>query len=343
MREPSRLARVADLREAISPTPVSAVRVGYRGRVRKLTVKHESLNPSGSVKDRTAAGLLAALDRIRPLVPGTVVVESTSGNLGLGLAAMLRTLDCTLVAVIDPKTPPVTRDALCRAGAVLEEVREPDGMGGYLLTRLDAVRRLCRDNPDYRWTDQYSNPANPAVHRTTTGPELARQGGADLDAVYAAVSSGGTLAGISAHLRRIGRPIRIVAVDSEGSLVTGDSPGERLIPGIGASRRSSFLRPGAYDHAAQIGAVDSVAACRIFRADTEIALGGSSGSALAAYVADLAAEIRIRHGLVLSADGGTKYEATVYDDDWLDRVGIAADVRRGVDRLRAEGLGFQLD
>ncbi|MFI1016470.1 pyridoxal-phosphate dependent enzyme [Streptomyces sp. NPDC020965] len=305
-------------------------------------LKHESLNPTGSIKDRTATGLLVDIDRLKPLTPGTVIVESTSGNLGLALARLVRLLDCNFIAVIDERTPRPTRDSLTASGVELYFVDEPDGQGGYLLSRLKAVRELCLANPDYRWTNQYHNAANPLIHEQTTGPEIARQGGAELDAVYVAVSTGGTLAGISAHLRSVAPNIRIVAVDSTGSLVTGGVGGQRLIAGLGASRASSFLTDGAYDVAARISPAAGVAACRAFFEDTGIALGGSSGSVLRGYLDDLDQGLFPRRALCLCPDDGSKYLGTLYDDGWLDTVHIAEAVHGAISRLRADGLRFRV-
>jgi cysteine synthase len=281
------------------------------------------------------------LDRAEPLVPGTVVVESTSGNLGLAMARQLAEIDCRLIAVIDPKTPPTTRDTLAAAGVEVCYVDSPDGFGGYQLTRLERVRALCAANPGYRWPNQYGNYANPWIHQLTTGPEIARQGGRELDAVYVAVSTGGTLAGISAHLRTLDRPIRVVAVDAHGSLVTGSSPGRRHIAGIGASRPSAFLTDYSYDAAIRVDDAGAIAVCRILLADTGLALGGSSGCVLRACLTDLAGEHPPRHPLCVSPDAGDRYRATIYDDTWLTSVGIADEVRLAQRRLRAEGLRFR--
>jgi cysteine synthase len=313
----------------------------YQGHEHQIRLKHESFNPSGSIKDRTAAGLLMAMDQREPLVPGTVVVESTSGNLGLGMARLLAELECRLVAVIDPKTPPTTREALTAAGADVRFVDSPDGLGGYLLTRLRTVRDVCTANPGYRWSDQYGSYANPWIHQLTTGPEIAQQGGPELDAVYVAVSTGGTLAGISAHLRTLEQPIRIVAVDTMGSLVTGAPPGRRLIAGIGASRRSAFLSPYSYDAVTWVDDPDAIAVSRILLADTGIALGGSSGCVLQACLADLAATNPPRNPLCLCPDGGDRYQATLYNEAWLEEVGVLEPVRQAQARLRANGLRFR--
>ncbi|GAA3486519.1 pyridoxal-phosphate dependent enzyme [Streptomyces cremeus] len=305
-------------------------------------IKQESHNPTGSIKDRTAVGLLAEIDRQSPLVPGSVIVESTSGNLGLALARLARLLDCHFIAVIDEKTPHPTRESLVASGVELQFVDEPDGQGGYLLSRLKAIRELCRQHAGHRWTNQYQNDANPRIHQETTGPEIARQGGADMDAVYVAVSTGGTLAGISAHLRTVRPDVRIVAVDATGSLVTGSTGGERLIAGLGASRASTFLTGTSYDTTTQIGAASTVAACRMFLQDTGIALGGSSGSVLCGYLGDLGRGRHPRRALCVCPDGGGKYVGTVFDDAWLDAVDIAGDVKHLVDAFRDNGLRFRL-
>ncbi|MER7168684.1 pyridoxal-phosphate dependent enzyme [Micromonospora sp. NPDC000207] len=335
------LSRVAHLESAFTDTPTAVLVTEYRGREHHLRLKYESFNPSGSIKDRTAAGLLMVMDRQAPLTPGTVVVESTSGNLGLALARQLAEIDCRLIAVIDPKTPPATRDSLAAAGVEVCHVDSPDGFGGYQLTRLERVRALCAGNPGYRWPNQYASFANPWIHQLTTGPEIVAQGGPDLDAVYVAVSTGGTLAGISAHLRSVDQQIRVVAVDAEGSMVTGTAPGRRHLAGIGASRPSAFLTPYAYDGAVRVGDAESIAVCRILRDDTGVALGGSSGCVLRACLTELAGDQPPRSPLCLCPDGGDRYQATVYDDAWLTTVGIAEEVRLAETRLRNDGLRFQ--
>ncbi|SNT48553.1 cysteine synthase A [Asanoa hainanensis] len=343
---------MAGLRQPIAPTPVSELGITLRGSRHRLLLKHECHNPSGSVKDRTAIGLLRALDRARPLRPGTTVVESTSGNLGIALATQLARLDCHLIAVIDPKTPLVTRQTLLAAGASIRLVDEPDGQGGYLMNRLSTVRELCRRNPRYRWTNQYENPANPDIHAQTTAPEILRQGGPDLDAVYVAVSTGGTIAGIARHIRPRNGGVRLIAVDADPSLATagpdlggqpaGGSPRARAVPGIGASRRSSFLVADSFDRRATVRDPDAIAMCRILRADTGVGVGGSTGFVLRACVADLAGAEPFRLPLCLSPDDASKYEDTVYDDRWLDHVGLTDSVGRAVDRLRADGLTIEL-
>ncbi|GAA4727298.1 hypothetical protein Prum_011370 [Phytohabitans rumicis] len=314
-----------------------------------MLLKRESCNVTGSVKDRTAAGLLRDLHAREPLRPGTVVVESTSGNLGVALAHLLGKLDCRLIAVVDPKIPQSTLRSLHASGANTHMVTEPDGRGGYLLNRLEAVARICRENPGYRWTDQYGNPANPLIHQQTTGPEIVAQAGPGLDAIYVAVSTGGTLAGISGYVRPLGRPIRLVAVDAAASLTTSSqvdprapiAAGARLIPGIGASRPSSFLHPRAVDGVIAVADSRAIAMCRILLEDTGIDVGGSSGAVVSACVDELAGTEPPRLSVCLAADGGGVYGETLYEDDWLIQVDAMDEVKRTIGELRADGLAFR--
>jgi cysteine synthase len=312
-----------------------------------MLVKHESYLASGSVKERTAIGLLWALDQQEPLTPGTVVVESTSGNLGIALARQLARVGGRLIAVIDPKTPVATRQLLIAAGATLHIVHEDDGHGGYLLTRLATVRALIAAHPDYRWTNQYENDANPEIHARTTGPEILCQAGLQLDAIYVAVSTGGTLAGIARHVRSTGRAIRLIAVDAFASMASGlpatraITADARLLPGIGASRQSSFLTSQSFDTRHLVRDSDAIAMCRMLREDTDIGVGGSTGCVLSACITDLTSAGAPARPLCLAPDDAGKYEDLIYSDEWLEQVKLIETVNATIDRWRAEGLAFK--
>jgi 2,3-diaminopropionate biosynthesis protein SbnA len=325
---------------AVGTTPTVETVVRTNGEVHAVRLKIEAFNNTGSVKDRTAAGLVRALDEQSPLRAGDVVIESTSGNLGLALADLVTARGCRFVAVVDLNTPIESRRALAAAGAELVVVDEPDGRGGYLLSRLRKVRELCARHPAYRWPDQYTNSANPAVHEQETGPELVEQS-PGLDAVYIAVSTGGTLAGVSRHLRAVAPQVRIVAVDAEGSLVTGDRVGKRLLSGIGASRPSRFLAPGAYDDVVQVADVDAFAVCRMLFADTGLLLGGSSGSVVRACLHDLAQGGPPAAPVCLCPDGGQKYLDNFYADEWLSEHDLLGPVLERIRGFRESGLVFE--
>ncbi|WP_324608314.1 MULTISPECIES: pyridoxal-phosphate dependent enzyme [Streptomyces] len=309
-------------------------------------MKLEMHNPTGSVKYRTAVGLLADMHTRRPLVPGTEVIESTSGNLGLALARLLGEIGCTFTAVVDPKLPDQSRALLLAEGARLVTVRERDRSGGYLLTRLRKVAELREADPELRWPDQYRNPANPGVHQDVTAPELLEQTSGGMDTVLAAVSTGGTLAGLGTGLRRALPAVRTLPVDVVGSAALSDRVAvhSHLLTGIGAGRRTSFLHEGSDGHALRVRDVQAFAHCRMFAQDTGLSLGGSTGALLAAYVHALGAgRGALGRAVGLSPDGGENYRSTFYDDDWLRHHGVYSDVVAATVNARGRGLRYELE
>ena len=331
------------LRHAMTRTPLRPLRIRYRDAAYVLRLKVEHHNPTGSIKYRTAIGLLDALHREAPLRPGTSVVESTSGNLGLAMAKLLDDLGCRLVAVVDPKVPEAVRRELAAAGAERVPVDEPDPPGGYLLTRLARLTQLRALRPGLRWTDQYGNPANPGIHREVTAPELVEQTGGRLDALLVAVSTGGTLAGLSDGVRARLSDVDMYAVDVEGSIVTTDAGHRHLLSGIGASRKSSFLRPEHYTRALRVADASAVAVCRMLAQDTGLALGGSSGAVIAAFIANLhSGPGAARWPVAVVADSARNYLTTCYDDDWLASHDALGRVEAATAEARAAGLSFDL-
>ena len=303
-------------------TPLRPVALSIGGRTHVVHLKLEGANPCGSLKDRTAQSLLDDLDERGLLARESILVESTSGNLGIALASLARRRGHRFVAVIDPKTTPENVARLRSLGARIELVDTPDPAGGYLLARIDRVRRLCASSPDYVWPDQYANPANPRAHEQGTAPELLDQLGESPDAVLVPVSTGGTLAGIARFFRRESPATRIVAVDAQGSIALGGSPGPRLLTGIGAGKPSAFATPDLYDERVVVGDAEAFAACRVLAASTGIQVGGSSGATLAACARLLAREPELERVACICPDGGRSYRSTIYSDGWLARNGI---------------------
>lgn len=324
-------------------TPLQELTIRVAGSRHSLWLKLEAHNPTGSIKYRTAVGLVEALDTAQPLIPGTRVVESTSGNLGVALAKVLAEFDCQLVAVVDPKVPASTRAAIAAEGGELVSVDRMDTKGGYLLTRLAKVDELRKSDSDLRWADQYNCPANPRVHRDTTAVEILRQTGGLVDAVLVAVSTGGTLAGISEGVRGVAPGARIYAVDVHGSYIFSDRSEPHLLTGIGATRKSTFLRRHHYHRALTTPDVDAVAICRMLFDDTGLAVGGSSGAVIAAFIAALGSEMSgNRRPVAVLPDGGANYFATVYNDEWLADCGALDRVRGAESAARLKGLRFDL-
>ncbi len=307
-------------------TPIARIVFTIRGRERVVHLKLEGANPSGSLKDRTAASLIEDLERRDLLHPGATLVESTSGNLGVALAAIARSRGYSFRAVVDPKTTPENVARLRGLGAAIELVETRDETGGYLLSRLERVAELCASSDRFVCADQYTNPANPRAHEQGTGPELLDQLHRELAAVFVPVSTGGTLAGIARFLRRESPGTRIVAVDALGSVALGGRPAPRLLTGIGAGRPSSFISPSLYDRRVLVADAEAFAFCRALAAETGVRVGGSSGAALVACARLLAANPELDRVACLCPDRGDSYTSTIYDDGWLARHGIDPDV-----------------
>jgi len=332
---------ITNILESIGRTPVSRLRVSVAGRSVTIGLKLESYNPAGSSKDRTAAALLDDLASQGRLQPSSVIVESTSGNLGAALALLSRELGYSFVAVIDPKTTAENRARILSYGAELDMVEAQDMQGGYLLSRLRRVRELCARSPRYVWTNQYSNVANPNAHYRSTAPELRAQMGAHLDAVFVPVSTGGTLVGIARHFREVSPSTRIIAVDAVGSVIFGGSSCPRKLTGIGSSRQSDFIRQEHYDEHIEVCDADAFAMCRHIAQRTGILIGGSSGATVFACTRYIARHREVAVAACICPDGGANYASSIYDDEWLRSNGF--DPTRtvpGIDAITiAEGAG----
>jgi 2,3-diaminopropionate biosynthesis protein SbnA len=296
-------------------TPIVDVALRIGGARRVVGLKLEGFNPGGSIKARTAASLVASLESDGLLRPGDTLVESTSGNLGVALALICAQRGYSFVAVVDPKIDPSVIDRMRAANAEIVMVDEPDAGGGYLLTRLAEVRRLMAQRRMV-WPNQYENAANPAAHFDGTGPELLAQR-PDLDAVFIATSTGGTLAGVSRYLRTARPKATVVAVDVHGSQTFAGNPAHRLLNGIGSSRPSSFLTPADYDRVVFVSDREAIAACHTLEARTQISVGGSSGAALAACGRVLAEAPELRRAVCICPDDGANYRQTIFSPRWL--------------------------
>lgn len=288
---------------------------GFPGRV---FAKLERFNPGGSIKDRSALSLLLGGFRSGELVPGrSVVVESSSGNLAIGIAQICRYLGLRFICVVDAKTTEQNLAILRAYQAEVEVVTEPDPESGeYLPVRLARVREIVEGTPHAFWPDQYSNPLNPRAHERTMG-EIADALDGGVDYLFCATSTFGTLRGCAAYIRAHGMDTTVVGVDAVGSVLFGGAPAPRLIPGHGASIRPALAAPELADRVVHVADLECVAGCRRLIGREAILAGGSSGATVAA-LARLAPELEPGATCVLIfPDGGDRYLGTVYSDDWV--------------------------
>jgi cysteine synthase A len=310
------------LAQKLGNTPMEVVYLVIGGIPRKIHLKLESANPTGSVKDRTGYGLIQTLETKELLNKNSIVIESTSGNLGVALSFYCKLKGYGFVAVVDPKT---TRENLAKMqalGAQVEMVHEPDENGGYLLSRLERVRTLCESSDAYVWTNQYGNPANPQIHYANTGPEIYRQMHGEVDALFIAVSTGGTLAGVGRFFREVSPTTSIIGVDAHGSVIFGTPPAPRKLTGIGSSRPSSFITNELYDEHMLVKDEEAFVFCRTLWQTTDIKVGGSSGAVLAACAKYLLAHPEVKNVVCVCADSGDNYANSIFNDDWLQKQGL---------------------
>lgn len=315
-RTPSLVARLEQLGSMLRPTP--AVPLAAEGM--HLFAKLEYMNPVGSIKDRPAFWILKRAAERGEICDATTVVESSSGNFASALAAYTRLVGLRFIPVIDPNISGTYESFLRRNCATVVKVEERDDSGGFLKTRLAMVRHLCATSPQAYWTNQYGNPDAAEAHYQLTAGEICADF-ASLDYVFIGVSTGGTIAGMSRRLKERYPNVRIIAVDAQGSVIFGDAPRRRHIPGVGASIVPPLVAQAAIDDVVLIPERETVAACRELLDTHGLFAGGSSGTAFAAVKRYAPKMVARRHGtrptvLFLCADRGTPYLDTVFDPAW---------------------------
>lgn len=299
-------------------TPLATVRVQYEETILSLFLKLEQFNPCGSMKDRTAVALIESI--LPSLGPRTEVIESTSGNLGMPLAALCANLQRRFTAVVDPRTSESLIQRMEHLGATVVRVDVPDNAGGYLLTRLNYVQTRLKQEPDLVWTNQYGNVGNPQAHFLGTAPEVGKQlrGPA---VILVPVSTGGTLAGFLRYARRYRLPWRVVGVDVPGSIAVGGSLGPRVLTGIGSSQPSHFVGSGDSE-ILRVSPMEAISACLWMKEETGVTIGGSSGATIAAAFRLTKLDDEVRPFVCICPDGGDRYLNTIYCNRWRRRNGI---------------------
>jgi cysteine synthase A len=284
----------------------------------QVFAKLERFNPAGSIKDRAAISMLRDKIADGALQPGrSVIVESSSGNLGIGLAQACRYFGLRFVCVVDAKTTSQNIAILRAYGADVEVVTDPDpATGEFLSMRLVRVRELLETISDAYWPDQYSNPLNPRAHHQTMR-EIDEALDGQVDYLFCATSTCGTLTGCAEYVREHGLPTTVVAVDAVGSVLFGLRPARRLIPGHGAAVRPGLLDVTAADRVVHISDIECVVGCHRLVGREAILAGGSSGaivSALEKVRADIPDDANC---VAIMPDGGDRYLDTIYSHEWV--------------------------
>jgi 2,3-diaminopropionate biosynthesis protein SbnA len=306
--------------DAIGDTPLVALRRVLGRRDIAVWAKLEASNPGGSAKDRPAARMLrdALLEGL--ISPGATVIESSSGNMGVGLAQACRFYGMRLICVVDMRAHDRNIRTMRALGADVRVVREPDPeTGDLLVARLKLVADLLAATPGSFWPNQYSNRSNPTAHAAGTMREIDEALDGDLDYVFVATSTTGTLRGCVDYLRDNDRQTRVIAVDAVGSVLFGGVHGARLLPGFGAGIESTLSLGAGFDGLVRVSDLDCVVGCRRL-AEREAILAGASAGGVAFALESLSVGMPAdsRCALIFH-DGGSGYLDTVYDDGWVER------------------------
>lgn len=274
----------------------------------KIFAKLEYFNPSGSVKDRIAKAMIDDAEKRGVLKPGSVIIEPTSGNTGIGLAAVAAMRGYRIIIVM-PETMSVERRQLMKAyGAELVLTPGAKGMKG----AIEEAERLAAETPDSFIPGQFTNPANPAAHKATTGPEIWNDTDGNVDIFVAGVGTGGTLSGTGEYLKEKKPSVKVVAVEPATSAVlsTGKA-GSHKIQGIGAGFVPKVLNTEVYDEIIAVSNEDAFDYGRLVGKKEGVLVGISAGAALKAAV-ELAqrAENEGKNIVVIFPDTGDRYLST---------------------------------
>jgi N-(2-amino-2-carboxyethyl)-L-glutamate synthase len=309
-----------------------------------LFLKCEGFNFAGSVKLKAATRMVDVAERRGLLKPGSIIVESSSGNLGVALSMIAASKGYGFRCVTDARCNAATRALMEALGADVHVVTEPDPVDGFLGARINYVKALCASDDRYVWLNQYDNPGNWGAHYRTTAPAIARQF-PELDVLFVGAGTTGTLMGCARWFRAWHRPVHIVAVDAVGSVSFGAEPARRMIPGLGMGIRPPMLDDSYVDEVTWVEETDTIRTCHKL-ARRGFLFGGSTGTVVSGAIDWLA-----RHdaqgltAVTIAPDLGDRYLDTVYQPAWVQdtfgadalRIDEAAEAGRLVPGPRSTG------
>lgn len=298
------------VQELIGRTPLMEIRNIEReeGLEARVLVKLEYLNPAGSVKDRIAKNMIEDAEEKGLLKPGATIIEPTSGNTGIGLAAIAASKGYRLILTM-PETMSVERRNILKAyGAEIVLTEGARGMTG----AIEKAEELSKEISGSFLTRQFENPANPETHRKTTGPEIWEDTDGKVDIFVAGVGTGGTITGTGEYLKSKNPQVKVVAVEpSDSPVLSGGAAGPHKLQGIGAGFVPKALNTQIYDEILTLGSEESFAAAKLLAHKEGILVGISSGAALHGAI-EIAKrpENKGKTIVVILPDSGDRYYST---------------------------------
>jgi len=281
-----------------------------------LFLKCEGFNFAGSIKIKAATEMVEAAERDGTLRPDSILVESSSGNLGVALSMIAASKGYRFLCVTDRRCNLTTRLMMEALGSRVHVIDQPHPVSGFLGARIDYVRAVCAADDRYVWLNQYSNPSNWIAHYRRTAPAIARQF-PQLDVLFVGAGTTGTLMGCARYFRNRHRPVRVIAVDTVGSVTFGTAPGPRMIPGLGMSTHPPLLDQSYVDEVVHVEEADTIRACHRM-ARSGFLFGGSTGTVVSGATRWLAQhDTGHLTAVAIAPDLGERYLDTIYQTNWL--------------------------
>jgi cysteine synthase A len=302
--------------QLIGHTPVIRLGALFPEVPLHIFAKLEGFNPGGSMKDRTALSILREAFANGRIKAGDTIIESSSGNLAIGLAQACIQFGLKFIAVVDPHINSHTLKILRTYGAMVDMVHEKDENGSYLNTRIRRVQELHRRIKNSFWTNQYANLNNPLAQRRTL-QEFIHQIQQVPDYLLVATSTCGTIMGCADLIRECGYNTKLIAVDAVGSVLFDQQAAPRLLPGHGASRPSVLLDHTRIDRVIHVSDLECVMGCHQLLQREAILSGASSGGIIAALDSLLPQLPANSCCAIILPDKGERYLDTVYSIDWI--------------------------
>jgi len=281
--------------------------------------KLEGLNPGGSSKDRPSVAIIEKALQTGEINSGTLIIESSSGNTGIGLAQVCAYHGLRFRCLIDPKVTQQNVDILAAYGAEIEIIEHPDSESGeFLPAKLKRIDEILEKVENSFWVNQYENPENSGAHYRSTAEEILRDlDGRMLDYLFIATATCGTIRGCLDYLVDHGYPTKVVAVDALGSQIFSDFKHNRLVPGLGSAICPKLTPAEGVHKFLHVTDIDCVVGCRRLARTEGILAGGSSGGVISA-VERMSNEIPESSTVViLLPDRGERYLDTIYSDEWV--------------------------
>ena len=305
------------LLSTIGKTPLVRLEKLFPDFASNFYAKLEMFNPGGSSKDRTAWLMVSKAFENGKISQNSTIIESSSGNMAIGLAQVCRYFGLSLIVVTDPNINQRAILLLQVYGAQIERVTEADSDGNYLNNRLERVAHLLDTIHDSYSPNQYYNDLNIAAHYETMR-EIVNNCPEPPNYILAATSTCGTIMGCARYVHEHNLDTKIVAVDAVGSAIFGSSKCKRLIPGHGAGRKSDLLDESLIDHVLHISDIECVIGCRRLLKREAILAGGSAGAVVMASEKLNSIIPQDSNCVMILADSGERYLDTIYNDHWVE-------------------------